>query len=241
MSGWRDRNNIQILNPATAQLSILTRGQHDTRATLSDDGRQMILMVQENDITQRPFSFSTLLLLDMETMQVDTLVKHDGFIGNIQWLPDNRNILIKGSPESLGGIGINDPTGKTPSMIQQELFLMDTQTKEITPLTKDFNPSIINVKCSKADGNLYALCENKDLQSIFRMDMKTRRWTQLRLTESFINSFSLSDDAPGDAGLVVFRHWQDMDADSVRERWPDSDIIYGQDLCHQVPAVVRLR
>ena len=153
-------------------------------------------MVQENDITQRPFSFSTLLLLDMETMQVDTLVKHDGFIVNIQWLPDNRNILIKGSPESLGGIGINDPTGKTPSMIQQELFLMDTQTKEITPLTKDFNPSIINVKCSKADGNLYALCENKDLQSIFRMDMKTRRWTQLRLTESFINSFSLSDDAP---------------------------------------------
>ena len=51
----------------------------------------------------------------------------------------------------------------------------------------------------------------------------------------------LSDDAPGDAGLVVFRHWQEMDADSVRERWPDSDIIYGQDLCHQVPAVVRLR
>ena len=196
MSGWRDRNNIQILNPATSQLSILTRGQHDTRAALSDDGRQMILMVQENDITQRPFSFSTLLLLDMETMQVDTLVKHDGFIGNIQWLPDNRNILIKGSPESLGGIGINDPTGKTPSMIQQELFLMDTQTKEITPLTKDFNPSIINVKCSRADGNLYALCENKDLQSIFRMDMKTRRWTQLRLTECFINSFSLSDDAP---------------------------------------------
>ena len=34
------------------------------------------------------------------------------------------------------------------------------------------------------------------MQSIFRMDMKTRRWTQLRLTECFKNSFSLSDDAP---------------------------------------------
>lgn len=196
MSGWRNRNNIQILNPATRQLSVITQGQHNTYATLSHDGKHMLLSVHENDITQRPFSFTTLLLLDMESMQVDTLVSHDGFVGNCQWLPDNRNIIIQGSPEALGGIGINDPTGKTPSMVQQELFLMDTQSKEITPLTRDFHPSIINVKCSKADGNLYALCENKDLQNIFRMDMKTRRWTRLQLSECFINSFSLSEEKP---------------------------------------------
>ena len=51
----------------------------------------------------------------------------------------------------------------------------------------------------------------------------------------------LSDDASPDACVVVFRHWQDMDPDTARMRWPDSDIIFGQDLCHQVPAVVRLR
>ncbi|MGN0098023.1 MAG: hypothetical protein ACI38Y_01680 [Candidatus Methanomethylophilaceae archaeon] len=51
----------------------------------------------------------------------------------------------------------------------------------------------------------------------------------------------LSDDAPSDAEIVLFRHWQDMDIDGIRVIWPDSDIIFGQDLCHQVPAVVRLR
>ena len=196
IAGWRDRNNVQLLDPATGLVSVLTQGQHDSYATISDDGGKILLSVRENDITERPFTFTTLLLLDRETMKADTLVRHDGFLGQCQWMPDNRHILLQGSPEALGGIGKNDPTGKTPSMIQQELFLMDTHTGEITPLTKDFDPSIINVECSHADGNLYALCENRDLQSIFRLDMKSKRWTQVKTSECFVNSFSLARDKP---------------------------------------------
>lgn len=47
-----------------------------------------------------------------------------------------------------------------------------------------------------------------------------------------------SEDAPDDAEIVVFRHWNDMDQESVK-KWPNADILFGQDLCHQVPAVVR--
>lgn len=196
MSGWRNRNNVQLLDPATQQVSVLTQGQHSTYASVANDGRHILLNVRENDITERPFSFTTLLLLDRETMEVDTLVRRDGFLGSCEWMPDNRHILIQASPEALGGIGKNDPTGKTPSMIQQELFLMDTHTKEITPLTRDFAPSIIRAECSQADGNIYALCENQDRQDIFRLDMKSRKWTRLKLTECFVNSFSLADEKP---------------------------------------------
>ena len=49
------------------------------------------------------------------------------------------------------------------------------------------------------------------------------------------------EDASDDAELIVFRHWEGMDADDVRSRWPEADVLFGQDLCHQVPAVVRLR
>ena len=194
IAGWRNRNNIQLLDPATGLVSVLTQGQHDTYASISDDGRKVLLTVRENDITERPFAFTTLLLLDRETMRADTLVGRDGFLGQCQWMPDSRHILLQGSPEALGGIGKNDPTGKTPSMIQQELFLMDTESKEITPLTRDFDPNIISVQCSQADGNLYALCENRDLQSIFRLDMKSKRWTQVKTSECFVNSFSLASD-----------------------------------------------
>lgn len=50
-----------------------------------------------------------------------------------------------------------------------------------------------------------------------------------------------SESAPKDADVVAFAHWQGMDVVSVREMWPEADILFGQDLCHQVPAVVRLR
>lgn len=196
IEGWRDRNNIQLLDPATQQVSVLTQGQHDAYASVAQDGQHVLLSVRTNDITERPFSFTTLLLLDRTTMQVDTLVSRDGFLGQCQWMPDSRHILIQASPEALGGIGKNDPTGKTPSMIQVELFLMDTSTKDITPLTRDFDPSIISVECSLTDGNIYALCENQDRQDIFRLDMKSRKWTRLPLTECFVNSFSLADGKP---------------------------------------------
>ncbi len=51
----------------------------------------------------------------------------------------------------------------------------------------------------------------------------------------------VADDAPPGTETVIFRHWRDMDADVIDDRWPESDILYGQDLCHQVPAVVRYR
>lgn len=196
IAGWRNRNNIQLLDAESRQVTTLTQGQHDTYASVSDDGKKVLLTVRENCITERPFAFSTLLLLDRENMQVDTLVRRDGFMGSCQWMPDGRNILIQGSPEAFGGLGKNDPTGKTPSMIQQELFLMDTQTKEITPLTRDFNPNIIRVQYCRADGCVYALCENGDKQEIFRMDMKKHQWQRLNLSECFINSFSIADEKP---------------------------------------------
>jgi len=50
---------------------------------------------------------------------------------------------------------------------------------------------------------------------------------------------SIFPDTDGD--IVLFYHWEDMDgpASSILKDDPDKDILYGQDLCHQVPAVVR--
>jgi hypothetical protein len=52
-------------------------------------------------------------------------------------------------------------------------------------------------------------------------------------------SCSIFPDTSGE--IVVFYHWQGMEgpASEILEEDPDKDILYGQDLCHQVPAVVR--
>ncbi len=196
MPGWRNRNNIQLLDTETGLVRQLTIGQHNVSAIPADDGQRCLLLVQENDITQRPFTFTTAILLDLNTMQADTLVARDGFLGSAQWMPDGKSIIFSGSPEAFGGIGINDPTGKTPSMIQTELYKMDIESREVTSLTFDFNPNVYNWKNSRYDGNIYALCENRDMKEIFRLDMKTRKWSRLNLSECYISSFSLSDEKP---------------------------------------------
>lgn len=38
---------------------------------------------------------------------------------------------------------------------------------------------------------------------------------------------------------VVFRHWKDIDEEYISSH-PGIDVLFGQDLCHQVPAVVRM-
>lgn len=39
--------------------------------------------------------------------------------------------------------------------------------------------------------------------------------------------------------VLVFRHWHDVD-EALVSAHPDADVLCGQDLCHQVPAVMRL-
>ncbi|MCR4921679.1 MAG: prolyl oligopeptidase family serine peptidase [Bacteroidaceae bacterium] len=209
--GWRDRQNVQILDTEEGVVKTITQGQHSVSATPTKDGRRLLLFIYESDITKRPFDFVTAVLLDTETMQADTLVNLDGFISNAEFTPDERGIVFSGSPEAFGGIGINDPTGKTPSMVQKELFLMELSNRQVTPLTRDFDPNIIDWHFSQADGNLYARCENRDRQDIFCLDMKKRQWKQLALSECFVSSFSLAKDKP----LLSYTGQSDSNSDRI--------------------------
>ncbi|MBE6524849.1 MAG: hypothetical protein E7Z65_08310 [Thermoplasmata archaeon] len=43
--------------------------------------------------------------------------------------------------------------------------------------------------------------------------------------------------------IIIFRQWHGLEDDmrELRARKPSLDILFGQDLCHQVPAVVRYK
>ncbi len=194
--GWRNRSNIQLMDIATGQIRSITLGQHNVSGTVSPDGKQMLIHIYENDITRRPFSFTTAVLLDLETMKADTLFAHDGFAGQGQWSPDGKCIVFQGSPEAFDGIGNRTPKGMTASMIHQGLYRMDLDTRKITPLTADFDPCVSRWQWSKSDGMIYALCENRDNQDIFRINPQTGKAEQLKLTERFVMRFDIADEKP---------------------------------------------
>ena len=194
--GWRNRSNVKLMDVRTGQVRPVTLGQHNVGASLSPDNKHMLLHIYENDVTRRPFTFTTAVLLDLETMKADTLFAHEGFAGGGQFSPDGQSIVFQGSPEAFGGIANRVPKGMTPSMIEQELYRFDLATRKITPLTVDLDPSIVNWRWSKADGMIYALCENHDNQDIFRIDPKNGKAERLPLTERYVMRFDLSSESP---------------------------------------------
>ncbi len=209
--GWRNRNNVQLLDVTTGQLTRLTVGHHNSYATLSRDNRQVLISTTEDCLTEWPFSFRNVYLYNRDTQQIDTLVSHSGFLGSVAFMPDGKSVVFSGSPEAFGGIGKNDPTGKTASLIQTELFIMDLATKQVKSLTYDFNPNVSSFQISSVDNCIYALCENRDRHDIFRIDPKTEKITQLKLTECYVKSFSLSENK----AMLSYTGQSDSNADRV--------------------------
>ncbi len=192
--GWRDRAMLSVLDLETGEISPLTFGNHSVNLNdISPDSRKILISMSESRLKKRPTTVTTILTLDLETLQTDTLVDRDGFIGRAFFSPDGKRVALTGSPESLGGIGKNLPEGRVPSMIDTQLYVMDLATKQVTPLTKDFNPSVDAAVWSAADGQIYISAEDRDCVNMFRINPDNGKVTRIPLPEENIERFSLPD------------------------------------------------
>ena len=194
--GWRTRQNLALFDMKTGLQTPLTFGHHSVWASdISADGKNMLLMTSESRLTARPTTLSTLMLLDVPTMELDTLVARDGFISSARFSPDASQIVISGSPECLNGIGKNVREGQTPSMIDQQLYIMTLADKKVRPVTKNFNPCVQDFVWNKADGQIYFNAEDKDCINLFRLNPKNGAISRINLPEEMVNSFDVADDA----------------------------------------------
>ena len=194
--GWRTRQNLALFDMKTGLQTPLTFGHHSVWASdISADGKKILLMTSESRLTARPTTVSTLMLLDVESMDVDTLISKDGFISSARFSPDATEIVISGSPECLGGIGKNVKEGQTPSMIDQQLYIMAIADKKVCPVTKHFNPCVQNFTWNRGDGQIYFNAEDKDCINLFRLNPKNGSINRINLPEEMVNSFDVADNA----------------------------------------------
>ncbi len=168
--GYRTRRNYSLYDIQTGITTPITQGARNVYVIPNRDASRFLVSIRTEKLTERPFEFTDLLLLDPSTGQADTLVRHDGFLGSYSFSPDEKYIAVTGSPEALGGIGNTLPEGTVPSSYEYELFIINLQTKEIRCLTRDFDPSVTSFQWSEQDGMIYALCENRDTKSLYRID-----------------------------------------------------------------------
>ena len=205
--GWRKRSYLMKYDLTTGLCQRLTFGPHDTYlADISADGSRLLVQTSYSRLAKRPTEVGDFFLMDAATLHVDTLLTGEGFLGSGTFSPDGRQILFTGTPEAFGRIGCQLPAGVTPSMTENELFLYDIASRQITPLTKDFDPSVERVTWSQADALVYFSAEDRDYVNVFALNPKTGKISKVNIQGDYAYRFDVASQAP----VLAYLSYQTM-------------------------------
>ena len=140
--------------------------------------------------------------IDLATLQADTLVAWDAYLGSASYSPDGKQLLVTGSPSAFGGIGKNCGEHPIANDFDTQAFIMDLATKKVQAITRDFNPTVSPVQWNRVDGCIYFDTTDGDCRHIYRYVPKTGGFEMLPLEEDVITSFTLANDNPVVAAYV---------------------------------------
>ena len=190
--GFRNRNKLSKIDLASGVMQPLTYGNKNVWVyDLSSDGRYMVFGISHSRLTKRPTSLTTVCRMDMQSLQVDTLVREDGFLGSIDFIPGTHKLLVTASAEAFNRIGCTLPEELTPNEFEYQLYLLDGDSKDVKPLTRNFDPSIKNVLLSN-NGLCFIVAENKDSVSLYQMNLNSYAISKIEQPCEVITTASLA-------------------------------------------------
>jgi len=194
--GWRNRSFLHKYDLATGVFERLTYGHNSTSLNdISQDGRYLLFTSHERTLTKRPFSITTLYRMDLQTMQTEALLK-DPFINYACFSPDGKQLAIAGSGEAFDGIGLNIAPGQTSNTADGQLFIYDPDSKQMTPVSKDFNPSIQSFTWNNYNKQIYLQGEDKDCVRLYVLDPSNGKIKPVPLKEDILSDFTIATSAP---------------------------------------------
>ena len=194
----RNRTSLYIASGGATRR--LTAGKHDSHLqAIHPSGDKLLVSRHYEDLSERPYGFTELVLMDPAAGTAEILFK-GAWISRAVWSPDGERILVLAGPSTFGETGKNVPEGTIPNDYDTQAYIFDPATKEVEPISRDFDPSIDNAFWSKADGNIYLLAEEESYRRLFRYDTRRKRFERLDLGLEYIWN---SDIAPDELTAAV--------------------------------------
>ena len=160
---FRDRSFIWRYDLKTGLYEQLTFGHTDTYINdISADSRYLLFSTSDRVYTSLPHSRNSLYKLDLQTMAIDTIWEKAPYVNQAAFSPDGKQLLVAGAGDAFDGIGQNIKQGQISNSYDGQLFLYDLASRKASPLTKDFNPNVIDAVWNRFNGQIYILCEDED-------------------------------------------------------------------------------
>ena len=210
--GWRKRSYLSKYDIATGLTQRMTFGHQNTYLEdISSDGTKLLIGTSYSRLSKRPTEVGDAIVMNAKTFKADTLFIGEGFLGGGSFSPDGSQIIFMGTPEAFNRIGCQLPADRTPSMTEYELFLYDIASKKVTPMTKEFDPSVSSFDWSWSDGMVYFSAEDRDYVSLFMLNPKTGKISKLPAKGDYAYRYDMATHAP----FVAYLSYKTMEPASA--------------------------
>lgn len=199
--GSRNVTYLYKLNIKEKTSERLTFGQLSTHIyDISENGKRAIISRYHPYRQERPYDLQDYYILHLESMETDSLFSLK-WATDLQWSPDGEKLLITGGVSMFGGIGKNLPGDVTPNDFDGQAFIYYLKSKKVLPVTKNFNPAIIDAKWSKVNENIYFVTEDRSWRNLYEYNVDKNRFQKI---ETGLEALSRFDLAAQDASGVYY-------------------------------------
>jgi dipeptidyl aminopeptidase/acylaminoacyl peptidase len=191
---WRNRSFLYRISFPRGVRTRLTSGRLSTTLnSISPNGKRLLFTRTVTDFSERPYDKAEFFVLDLETMQLDSLWT-TRWAGSAQWSPDGKKLLVTGGPSAFGGIGQNVPVGLIPNEYDQQVFLYDFETRTMDPITYEFHPSVSQAIWSKQEKCIYLICTDNSYRRLFRYDLKKKNFESMDTGVDVLDRLDIADE-----------------------------------------------
>lgn len=192
----RDQSYL-YLAPVPAGISrSLTAGEYGAYLyDIHPDSRHILVGRSYEDLSERPYSRTELVLINIEDQTSEILFKGH-WLNGAQWSPDGSKILMTGGPSLFGTAGQNVPEGVIPNDYDGQAYLFDPATKTAEALTRDFDPAVESVFWPKPGGDIYLVTEEGEFGELYRYNIKKKTFTKIDLECDVIHERDVARNTP---------------------------------------------
>lgn len=192
--GSRSVGSLHLVTVADGTTRRLTAGRWTCDVQdAAADGRRLLVTRTLRDDARFPFNEEELYELDTVTLAATKLLAVPRGV-TARYGPREGTLLLKASPSAFGGVGRNLPDDRLPNDYDDQLYSLDRATGTVTPLTRDFDPSIEAFAWSARAGRLFATATDTTAVGIYAWDPARPAWKPLPAPVEAVGGLALSAD-----------------------------------------------
>lgn len=172
--GFHNRTFLYELDVPSGTTRRLTTGRLSTSlADIHPDGDRLLFVRSHEVYDQRPYGKTEYVLLDLNTLQTDSLFTIS-FGGAARFSPDGNSLLVTGGPNAFGEIGVAVPDTMIANDYDTQAYLYNLSSREIEPLTREFDPAVSSASWDTSGRYIYLTATEGAYVRLFRLDVRTK-------------------------------------------------------------------